>query len=53
MAQQAGLPWSGLDYDRHQVQALYRKNAPHHLAEMQRFCDEYGVTDAAPASEQE
>ena len=31
------------DYQRHQVQSLYGGLAPEKLADMQRFCDGYGV----------
>ena len=38
---------SPLDYERHQVQALYGRASTERLAHMQEFCDEYGEVDRA------
>lgn len=38
----ASGPWQGEDYERHQVICFFGRNAPRQLAEMQKFCDEYG-----------
>lgn len=35
------------DTERHQVKRLFGDNAPARAAEMQRFCDGYGKTEAA------